>query len=54
MTTEARTHTWCAWAACAEIRSVVISISSIISVYLAISNKGGIKTCEERGYDMST
>ena len=26
-----------------EIRSVVISISSIICVYLAISNKGGVK-----------
>ena len=26
-----------------EIRSVVISISSIIWVYLAISNKGGVK-----------
>ena len=28
---------------CTEIRSEVISISSIISVYLAISNKGGVK-----------
>ena len=26
-----------------EIRSVVISISSIICAYLAISNKGGVK-----------
>ena len=26
-----------------EIMSVVISISSIICVYLAISNKGGVK-----------
>ena len=26
-----------------EIRSVVINISSIICVYLAISNKGGVK-----------
>ena len=54
MTSEARNHTYCAWAACAEMRSVVISIPSIISVYLAISNKGGVKTCEEGGYDMST
>ena len=28
---------------CLVIRSVVISISSIICVYLAISNKGGVK-----------
>ena len=30
-----------------EIRSVVISISSIICVYLAIINKGGVKRMRE-------
>ena len=28
---------------CTEIRSVLISISSIICVYLVISNKGGVE-----------